>query len=220
MTVRGRQNRPIFEPLIHRLLPAPNPLLYFSDVRVGPTYTRTFDVGWGGALVAPIRLAPLSRLQHQRQRIPEDCQVVPNSRSVRPAPPADIPRQYTQPHLIPQPALFEFITPKGLAISHRNPKVGSVHRQQTIPANISHLPVFKLNLEKKDSTACQLNLKIRTSKQQSNKRLTTVSFNKKSDRINGHTYLLMVLGSLPPSKHEREVSFAGYARINASAHKK
>jgi hypothetical protein len=38
--------------------------------------------------------------------------------------------------------------------------------------------------------------------------------------MNGHTYLLIVLGSLPPSKHKRVVSFAGYVRINASAYKK
>ena len=154
MTVRGRQNCPIFKPLIHRLLPAPNPMLYFRSVRVGSTYTRAFDVGWGRALIAPICLAPLSRLQHHCQRIPEDCQVIPNSWSVRSAPPADIPRQYTQPHLVPQPALFELVAPKKLAISHCNPKVSSVDRQQTILPNISHLPVFKLNLEKKDSMVC------------------------------------------------------------------
>ena len=50
--------------------------------------------------------------------------------------------------------------------------------------------------------------------------LTTVLFNSKSDQMNGHTYLLIVLGSLPPSKLERVVSFAGYVRINARAHKK
>jgi len=50
--------------------------------------------------------------------------------------------------------------------------------------------------------------------------LTTVSFNSKSDRMNGHTYLLIVLGSLPPSKRARVVLFAGYVRMNASVHKK
>ena len=38
--------------------------------------------------------------------------------------------------------------------------------------------------------------------------------------MNGHIYLLIVLGSRPPSKLERVVSFAGYVRMNASAHKK
>ncbi len=50
--------------------------------------------------------------------------------------------------------------------------------------------------------------------------LTTVLFNSKSDRMNGHTYLLIVLGSLPSSKCERVVLFVGYVRMNASVHKK
>ncbi len=50
--------------------------------------------------------------------------------------------------------------------------------------------------------------------------LTTVLFNSKSDRMNGHTYLLIVLGLLPPSKREKVVLFAGYVRMNASVHKK
>jgi hypothetical protein len=51
-----------------------------------------------------------------------------------------------QSHLIPQPALFELITPKGLGIALCNPKVGSINQQQTIPPNISLLPVLKFDL--------------------------------------------------------------------------
>ena len=36
-------------------------------------------MGRGGALVSPIRLAPLSRLQHQLETVPENGQVVPLS---------------------------------------------------------------------------------------------------------------------------------------------
>ncbi len=64
MTVHSRQNGPNFKPLVDSLLPAPNPLLYFRGVWVGLHDTRAFHVGWGGALIAPIRLTPLARLQH------------------------------------------------------------------------------------------------------------------------------------------------------------
>jgi hypothetical protein len=52
-----------------------------------------------------------------------------------------------------------------------------------------------------------------------NNQLTKLSFDAKIDRMNGHTYLLIVLGSLPPSKLDRVVLFAGYVHMNASAHK-
>jgi hypothetical protein len=116
-------------------------------------------VGWGGALIAPICLALLSRLQHHCQRIPEDCQVIPNSWSVQSTPPADIPRQYTQPHLVPQPALFELVAPKKLAISHCNPKVSSVDRQQTHDLTASFLFNHTLNFQK--STFTYTNIRIR-----------------------------------------------------------
>ena len=38
--------------------------------------------------------------------------------------------------------------------------------------------------------------------------------------MNDHIYLLIVLGLHPLRKLERVVSFAGYVRMNASAHKK
>jgi hypothetical protein len=65
---------------------------------------------------------------------------------IQPAPPADVARLDGQPHLIPQPALFELVTPKGLGIALCNLKVGSINQQQTIPPNISLLPVLELDL--------------------------------------------------------------------------
>ena len=111
---------------------------------------RYCDVGWGGALIAPICLALLSWLQHHCQRIPKDCQVIPNSWSwsVRSSPPADIPCQYKQPHLVPQPALFELVAPKKLTTSHCNPKVGSVDRQQTHDLTASIVFNHTLNFQK------------------------------------------------------------------------
>jgi hypothetical protein len=53
-----------------------------------------------------------------------------------------------------------------------------------------------------------------------NYQLTKHSFNAKIEWMNGHTYLLIVLRLLPPSKLERVVSFVGYVCINAFAHKK
>jgi hypothetical protein len=38
------------------------------------------------------------------------------------------------------------MTPKGLGIALCNPKVSSANQQQTIPPNISLLPVLKFNL--------------------------------------------------------------------------
>jgi hypothetical protein len=53
-----------------------------------------------------------------------------------------------------------------------------------------------------------------------NNQLTKHLFNAKNERMNGHTYLLIVSRLLPPRKLERVVSFAGYMCINAFAHKK
>ncbi len=61
--------------LVDGLLPTPYPLLYFRSVRVCLQNTWAFDVGWGGALIAPIHLTPLPRLQHLYQRVPENQQV-------------------------------------------------------------------------------------------------------------------------------------------------
>ena len=77
VTVGCRQNCPILESLIDGFLPTPYPLLYFSGVWICLQNTWAFDVGWGGALVAPIRLTLLSRLQHRHQRVPENFQVIP-----------------------------------------------------------------------------------------------------------------------------------------------
>jgi hypothetical protein len=95
---------------------------------------------------------------------------------------------------------------------------GSQSRQpkaKTVVSNVSLLPVFKLNLksERKVSDSSFNEIKY-------NNQLTKLLFNAKIDRMNGHTYLIIVLGSLPPSKLDRVVSFAGYVRMNASAHKK
>ncbi len=77
--VHAQQNGPVFEVLLHSLLPAPILLLYLSGVWVSLHNTRKFYVGLGGALVAPIHLIPLPRLQHQHQQIPENCKVIPHS---------------------------------------------------------------------------------------------------------------------------------------------
>jgi len=85
-----------------------------------------FDVGWGGALVAPIRLTTLPRLQHRHQRVPENCQVSPIPRGIRPTPPANISRQDAQPHLIMKTTLLELVAKKRLQVAHRDPEIGSV----------------------------------------------------------------------------------------------
>jgi hypothetical protein len=54
------------------------------------------------------------------------------------------PFEWTTPP--PQPALFEIITTKGLGVALCNLKVGSVNQQQTIPPNISLLPVLEFDL--------------------------------------------------------------------------
>ena len=57
-----QQNGPIFKPLVDFLLPATNPLLYFSGVWIGLHGNREFHVGWGSALTASNRL--FAQLQH------------------------------------------------------------------------------------------------------------------------------------------------------------
>ena len=113
-------------------------------------------MGWGGALIAPIRLAPLSRLQHHLETVPENGQVIPLPWGIRPTPPANISRLDAQPHLIPQPTLFKFVAPKRLRIAHCDPEVGSVDRKQAVVSDVSHLPVIKLNLMSSTKT-CQFN---------------------------------------------------------------
>jgi hypothetical protein len=54
---------------------------------------------------------------------------------------------------------------------------------------------------------------------QSNK-LTTTPSNSNIELIKGQIYFLIVLGSLPPNDVDKALSFAGYNRMNASAHKK
>ncbi len=49
--------------------------------------------------------------------------------------------------------------------------------------------------------------------------LTTTLVNPKSDWMYGQTYLFIVLGSFPPNIVDRAASFAGYIRMNASAHR-
>jgi hypothetical protein len=82
--------------------------------------------------------------------------------------------------------------------------------------NVSFLPVFKLNLNSKRKVIGSSFNKIKY-----NNQLSKLLFNAKIDWMKGHTYLLIVLGLglLPPSKLDRVVSFAGYVRMNASAHK-
>jgi hypothetical protein len=147
VTVRAGQNSPIFEPLVDALLSASYPLLNFFSSGIRLHNIWAFDVGWGGALIAPIRLAPSPLLQHPDQPIPENREVIPLSWGIRPAPPADAPRLDAECHLIPQTALLELVTPKGLRIALRNPEVGSGHREQTIFLDISLLPVFKFDLK-------------------------------------------------------------------------
>jgi hypothetical protein len=48
---------------------------------------------------------------------------------------------------------------------------------------------------------------------------TRTSSNSKMESIYGHMYLWIVFGSLPPNTLDRASLFAGYVRINASAHK-
>ncbi len=108
-----------------------------------------------------------------------------------------------------------------LQIDHRNLEVCSVYQKQTVISDISLLPVIKLNLRAKAQRHVSLIERLEViNKQQSNKMLTTVLFNAKSDWMNGHTYLLILLGSSPPSKCERVVTFVGYVCINSCAHKK
>ena len=146
MTVCTAQNSPILEPLIYGLLAASYPLLYSSSSRIRLHTARAFHVGWGGALVPPIRLAPLPWLQHINQTIPEDSHVIPFSGRVWPTPPADAPSLDAEPYLVPQPALLEFVAPEGLRIALRNPKVSPIDRQQTILPDITHQSVLKLDL--------------------------------------------------------------------------
>jgi len=127
MTVGCRQNCPILEPLIDGFLLTPYPLLYFGGVWICLQNTWAFDVGRGGALVAPIRLTPLSRLQHRHQRVPENCQVIPIPRGIRPTTPANISCQDAQPHLITKTTLLELVGPKRLRVAHHDPEIGSVN---------------------------------------------------------------------------------------------
>ena len=72
-----QQNGPIFKPLVDFLLPATNPLLYFSGVWIGLHGNREFHVGWGSALTASNRL--FAQLQHWYQWAPEDYEVIPST---------------------------------------------------------------------------------------------------------------------------------------------
>ena len=146
MTVRGRKNCPILEPFVDRLLPASYPLLYFCRCRVCLNNTRTLCIDWGGALVAPICLTPLSWLQSRDQCIVKNHIIVPHTWGVWPNPPANVSRPDAQSHLVTQTTLFKFITPKTLHITHRNTKVGTIHRKETVVSYVTPLPVLEFNL--------------------------------------------------------------------------
>jgi hypothetical protein len=155
-----RQNGPIFEPLVHGLLAASYPLLNFSSSRIRQETARSFYVGWGGAFVPPIRLTLFAWLQPRHQRIPENGEVIPYSGGIWPAPPANVACFNTEPHLVSQPALLELEATERLRIAHRNPKVGPIDRQQTIPSIIPHLPVLKFDLVGGMKVSCRRSKKI------------------------------------------------------------
>ena len=67
------------------------------------------------------------------------------------------------------------------------------NRFQRLPSSF-----FKLNLKSKKKVS-----DISFNKIKYNNQLTKHSFNAKIDRMNSHTYLLIILGLLPPSKLER-----------------
>jgi hypothetical protein len=78
----------------------------------------------------------------------ENGQVVPLPWGIRPTPPANVSRQDAQTHLVPKTTLLKLVTPKWFGITHFDPEVGSVDRQQAVVSDVSHLPVIKLNLNK------------------------------------------------------------------------
>jgi len=102
-------------------------------------------------------------------------------------------------------------------------RYGSQFRRPTANSRFRRLPPSCYQIESEQTAQerhVSFNEESKVRKATIKQTLTTVSFNSKSDRMNGHTYLLIVLGSLPPSKRERVVLFAGYVRMNESVHKK
>jgi hypothetical protein len=116
-----------------------------------------------------------------------------------------------------QAALLELVAPEGLAMSHRDPEVGSINRQQTIPPDISLLPVFEYDLWLKMKDELQFDKE--ENEHNNHLLLTKTSVNPKSDWMYGQTYLFIVLGSFPPNIVDRAMSFVGYIHMNASAHR-
>ena len=142
VTIRGHQNPPILQSLVHCLMPRPHFLLHCLLSTHSPNSFGTFNKLRCTTPIPSICLTPLTIFQHRHQSVFKNHFIIPNPGLVRPIPPANIPCFDAQTHLIPHPTLFKFVTPKRFGIAHGKPKVGAMQSFNTSPFFLSSKLIY------------------------------------------------------------------------------